>query len=259
MTKVNISSIILQIYSILRIIPSKKYSCLNKIGQLFWMLVGLIGGVGVLVWDFENLSLQFTPYIIAFLASDFLTLLLITLSFPAIAYLVKENDFLSNEPKPPIPMRFWHLLANLIIYGATALYITLISTTTFTSFYLVFLVLYNVNSFLVVIAEMVLFGIYAAWFSKQADELNQQPSYDFPHQCYQLINHYQQLKKGSSPLLFLIFTVDTCNVIFMGYYITRGEMYAGCYMLFIAMKLSYITFVLEDCYTQFKNIGKAQR
>ena len=208
------------------------------------MLVGLIGGVGVLVWDFENLSLQFTPYIIAFLASDFLTLLLITLSFPAIAYLVKENDFLSNEPKPPIPMRFWHLLANFIMYGANTISLILIYAPAYTSFYLVFLVLYNVNSFLVVIAEMVLFGIYAAWFSKQADELIQQPSYDFPHPCYQLINHYQHLKKGSAPLLFIIYTVDTSNVIFMGY-LTSGEMYAGFYILFIAMKLSYITFVLE--------------
>ena len=258
MIKFNISSIILQVYSFLRIIPSKKYSCLNKIGQLFWMLVGLIGGVGVLVWDFKNLNLQITPYIIAFLASDFLTLLLITLSFPAIVYLVKENDYLQNEPEPPIPMRFWHLLANLIMYGANTISLILIYAPAYTSFYLVFLVLYNMNSFLVVIAEMVLFGIYAAWFSKQAEELIQQPSYDFPHQCYQLINHYQQLKKGSAPLLFLIYTVDTCNVIFMGY-LTSGEMYVGFYILFIGMKLSYITFVLEDCYTQFKNIGKAQR
>ena len=66
------------------------------------MICGLIGGVGVLVWDFENLNLQITPYIIAFLAYDFLSLLLITLSFPAIAYLLKENDFLQNEPEPPI-------------------------------------------------------------------------------------------------------------------------------------------------------------
>ena len=254
----NISSIILQIYSFLRIIPSKKYSCLNKIGQLFWVLVGLIGGVGVLVWDFKNLNLQITPYVIAYLASDFCTLLMITLSFPAIAYLVKENDFLQSEPEPPIPLRFWHLLANLIIFGANTIFLFLIYAPGYTSFYIVFLVFYNMNTVLLVIAEMILFGIYAAWFSQQADELNQQPSYNFPHQCYQLINNYQQLKKGSAPLLFLIYTIDTCNVIFMGY-LTSGEMYVGFYILFIAMKLSYITFVLEDCYTQFKNIGKTQR
>lgn len=251
----SITSILLKCFTFLRILPSEKRTWLNKLGTSLWFLNGLVGCAGLLVYDFKTLNFaEFNSYNFSFVASDLISMLSASLPFPAMYYFATKNYHLLREPNLTRPLRVWHLLATVITFFLSMGSLAWVFIPAYTSFYRVFIVMADINLLILGIAEVFIFGVASSWFSSTVDRLLQQSDLDLQDQCGEIIEMFSKLKKGAAPLLFIVFATDTCFFIFIAYLVSQQPL-IGVFIPYEVLKLSYIAFVVEDCYTKFQSVG----
>lgn len=250
----SITSILLKCFTFLRILPSEKRTWLNKIGTILWFLIGLVGCAGLLVYDYKTLNFaDFDSYTFSFVASDLISMISTTLPFPAMSYFATKLYHPLLEPNLTRPLRVWHLLATVITFFLSMGSLAWEFIPVYTSFYRVFIVMADINLLISGISEVFIFGVVSSWFSSKVDRLLQQSDLDLQVECGEIIDLFSQMKKGAAPLLFIVFATDTCFFIFIAYMVSQQPI-IGIFIPYEVLKLSYIAFVVEDCYTKFQSV-----
>ena len=260
-------SIILWIWNIFfffRVIPKPGSGCINKIALSAWIILIITTGLFLCYYEFyycaEPLTLSET---ITYLLQQTLIPLQSLLIIKELASLEDLQRDLKNTflyPKHP----FYCLIITTMHFMSISLFmyrdISIVPEETMSSNYMLqgYFVAQGIQyliNFLIIFASRLIIGVAASKLCKGIeDSLPTVAIQNIQITVGPAVLEYQNIKTKLSFLLFTIFTVDTILLTTFAYYICKYSALAFIpYLFYIMLQLSYIAYVLQECFSTLKS------
>ena len=260
MVNESIMSLIWNIFHFLRIIPNPGSGCFNKIALSMWIILMITSGLYLCYFDFF-LSGQSRPISVT------ITYLLQGTLIPLQSLLIiKELSSLADLQTD---------FKNTFLYPKHSLYCLIITSIHFISIsfyiyneiiisdysnpmlqcYLVAEGIQYLMNFLLIFACRLIIGVAASKLCKGIeDSLATVGIENIQITIGPMVLEYQNIKTKLSFLLFTIFTVDTILLTAFAYYICKySDLIFIPYLLYLILQMSYIAYVLDDCYSTLQS------
>ena len=251
-----IMSLIWNIFHFLRIIPKPGSGCINKIALTMWLLLFITTGFLICFYDlYITDGYTYTlSELITYLLNDILIPLESLIVIKELASLGElQTTTFSLNPR----CSFYFLLITIIHFISLliVLYFMTLDFPMYDDWYFVVTGIQYLAYFLLMTATRLVIG--AAVNKLCTSIVEGLPTVGFENiqiTIAPMILEYQTLKTKLSFLLFTTFTADVILMTAYGYYIAKYSAYSYilffCYIIF---NLSYIAFVLDDCYSTLKS------
>ena len=248
----SVSANIIQVLALLRILPSGRSRVLDVLGFLTWVLL-LIGCTVVFLingFPYAQLaSIKSIPAIFQLLAATVIPLMNVLLIVPLLAYFSHCNkNFVQDValPNPSRPMMFMVIVFLEAVYCAMLLIFEI-------AWGWAYLSLYFITAITTVLISL-LIGTSLEQVLKNAVATDLNTAWNSATTLEDLYQNITNLKNGLSPILFFIFS--TSCIIIINAVLSFGDCIHVCTFLGISsmVTLIYITMIIEDTVSFFKQL-----
>ena len=251
------------IFQLLRIIPDptgSKY--INRTALIGWLVLITTCTVVVLVEEFycdgQLCTFPSNSYMITALLSDVLVPLQSMLLIKEIAALAEEGRDLKSILLFPASPCLWLMTTILHFASFQFLQYYIIRQYEDKMTSIMFVVAFEillVMHLLIMSAARAIIGVLVNRFYKNLDDCSATVSSEnIQITVTPIITEYKTLKELLKLMLFGIFTVDVILLTSNAYFVTKVSEYDLLpFTLYLACELSYIAFVLDDCYSMLKS------
>ena len=196
--------------------------------------------------------------------NTFLPPVSVTLGLPVLAYFVLQYPMLTRADNLPAPRQLWLFIitTSATIWFLCNLFLNI--ATAFTVLGVLKLLQSCTFCFLEIIPQL-LVGVSVAQLIAKLEMKKEMMDCKFDgEKCSTAMSEFAALKKGLSPLLFLMFMVNALLIINNSYmlivnFIPLYNVTLLTIIILSILKLTYVSLVLEECYTTYRSIPKQIR
>ena len=241
-----------------RILPSFRPSCFNRLALLIWMvIISLIGAVTTfheLIWNGKDYSRSFSSKFSLICFCVF-----VPLEANVVLYQIQKfTKKLEVDVKTWMmyPERLWlymlclgfNLVVNIHLYE----YVYEVPEL----WYVIFVGLSGVILPLPMLGVDLTVGCFAKQFCQQVKEHFCLASLETVNIIYvPILSQYQAAKENLGHLLLAVFTIESILLTNTGYYVTKNPSISLISLfLYTILHLSYISLVLDDCCSLLKSV-----
>ena len=259
-----VMSLVWNIFHFLRIIPKPGTKHINKIALTVWLMLITICTAVVLAEDFlydgklrTDLS---KATIVATLLSDLLgplqSVIVIITSSALIDIKMNLNTKLFG-PKYP-----WLFLLTTILHLISIIFIQHYMIKAFVNrilsiWYIISFGIQYLLNFLILTSARTLIGLTVNKFCKSIEDCSGTVCPENIQITTNLmITEYKMLKEQLSFLLFAMFSVDVIQLTSIAYFVTSAiasNFHFLPFVFYLILQLTYIAFVIDDCYSALKS------
>ena len=262
MVRESIMPLIWNIFHFLRIIPKPGFSgCINKIAITMWLILIITMGSYQCFFDFyisgESYTLSET---VTYLLNDTLIPLESLLIIKELTSLAELHRDLKTSYYPKYPLYCLFTTTMHLIAIPMLLYFEILISEVFVysnmyNFYFVAAFVQFLMSFLLISAARLVIGAAVNGLCKGIDDsLPTVGIENIQITIGPMVSEYKSTKTKLSLLLFYMFTVDTILLTTWAYYISKYFSFGFIpYLFYIMLQLSYIAYVLDECYSTLKS------
>lgn len=182
----------------------------------------------------------------------------ITLGIPVLAYFALQYPMITSEHSLPAPHQLWlYILTTLASFWMLSNTVWNLRMAHITQG-----LLSGVFGFLEIVNQLLVGVSVSNLIAKLDMKKGMIDCKSVELTCSTAMTEFAALKKGLSPLLFLLFLTNALFTIFNLYYLITmpAIRFALAPILVVSiLKLTYISLVLEDCYQSYRSIPKEIR
>ena len=238
----------------LRILPSPRPTWTNKLGLLFWMFV-LSACYATLAYDNFFLVSQLSGTS----PSMVFTKICVYVLWPSEALIVLYQVHTIETNSTPLelfPKRLWHFLLCRSLHLTDVVFAILLLVKEIEWWHKVAANIGNIVIFLVLFGADLVIGCFASQFCKQVKDTCDVETLENINVYYiPIVSKYKQAKEGLEFLLLCVFLLESIILTtFVFAYIREPEIVILLTLcLYLSFHLSYIAFLLDDCFTALKS------
>ena len=252
------TSWVVYLLSLLRIIPSIKSSVLNKAGLFIWMSVSLGSATAYLFADMDahtSLVKQYSVYNLLYIGSGtWIPLIQVMAAFPALHYLGSVYEHILRDPYLACPKKPWLFLTNAILCVSDLVMMIILSVPHLSGLQSLALVSFCILLCSLRLISSFTIGICTAQMTARLK--NNDANLLFLDCSSEILQEFISLKKGLSPLLFLMFSTQCLILIVNSASLLIKPNYGfGVTSAYTMMDLIYSTFVIDHTYESFKDMS----
>ena len=242
----------------LRLIPVPDSRWGNRISCGLWLLIIIGFHSALLVLFYKDFEIKEAN------ASKLIAYILIDGMFPIqnvsgillIAYIVEKQRHLVATTFNIGPMHPWFFILMTAVQIAASI-LNILSTTLLQMkpaeiIFVTSVMLLNVIVMLTLVFVLSVLARSLSTMVKNDDKL--ETLNDFEETCEKIIDTYCGFKQNVQPILFMILISDVILVTVNSYLVIASGIFQNvAYLASFMLQLSYVTIVLDDCYTEFKS------
>ena len=256
----SIVSKLISVLVFIRILPRGPGSFFGWYGTLLWSIWAFVLSAHYIQYSWESrLKKEYKENQniargIIILASNWLPSFQVCLGFPALAYFIYFNRHLTEIKKPPRP-RHWWLLVAWFVYAFICIVTEMdIIVRNDDKATIVLTSIHNFFNFISTSICLLLTGVSVqnsiAFFEKTFNGMDCKKAEQVT--C-EVINEYAALKKGLSPLLFILLS-PTVGSLILYTYIASLEFSSEKWVLAFILRLTYICLITDNCHKAFSSL-----
>jgi hypothetical protein len=248
-------SFFVKFLSFVKIIPGGNSTAVDRIALIIWTSVSIAISAAYLIESRASIQTIRNPFTVSdlfmFSSSYLIPCLYIISVFPAVYYLVSAYPQILADNLLPNLQHPWMFFANAILYFASAIGMIVNGNKNDFSFYLAMMVITVFYTSLTLNSSFII-GICTSRIRRKMKKngMNQK-------HAAEILQEFQDLKSGMSPLLFLTFTTK-CIVLINMLSLIFTSSPQPIYVISTAslmMDSIFLTTVLDETYNDFKSMS----
>ena len=243
----------------LRLIPVPDSRWGNRISNAVWVLIAMGSFIPfqVLYYKDNDITKLNVSKQIAYILIDVILPIQSISGILLIALFVNKQRHLVQTTLITIPKRPWFFTLMTAVQLASAIFYIFAMATVyhFTLADLLCLSSAWVVNVIVLLTLNLVLGVFANSLSSlMNDTAGLETLENFEEIFVKIIKEFGLFKHNLQPITLMIFISNVILVTIMGYLLIADQSYQTLvYLGFLMLQMSYITYILDDCYTEFKS------